>query len=353
VRLAEVALDRAATAQELVVETSRLVREWILEQDAEWGAGSTEDGAQLEAELAEWNTEQGWRGPCAVWLDSLRRAWHAARERRIAADVRSALAEEVGLWAWSTEDALVLSRLGEDGAAHWNGDPLATGRRMPPRADLALHAARAVDVGETILVTAYSETVALALETAWRMGKRPEALLAEGLPQLDGRRMAKRLIRAGVRVSLCYDAGLCAAVPRADRLWLSTEAIGTQSFLARVGTSQLVEECARQDVPVSVLATSDKLVPGGELRLPEWAARDTWLLWEDPPDGVRLESQFLELTAVDLPDAFVTELGTETIADLHLRALRVDPASAFDHAARAGAFERDVVAHPLTDTARP
>ena len=147
--------------------------------------------------------------------------------------------------------------------------------------------------------------------------------------------MGTRLIRAGVGVTMCYDAALCAVVPRADRLWLPTDAIGTQAFLARVGTRQLIEECARLEIPVSVLATSDKLMPGGDLRLPGWAERDDWLLWEDPPDGVRLESQFLEFVAVDLPNVFVTEIGEESVAALHIRALRVEAAHACGSRSRA------------------
>jgi translation initiation factor 2B subunit (eIF-2B alpha/beta/delta family) len=178
-----------------------------------------------------------------------------------------------------------------------------------------------------VLVTAWSETVALALETAWRLGKAPAVFLPEGLPDLDGRRLARRLSRAGVAVTLAYDSAVLSLVPRVDRVWLSTEAIGAGAFLARSGTRVLLEECARRDVPVRVLATSDKLVPGGRLELPSWAERETWRLWEDAPEGVRIESQFHEAVPTALLEqvgGFLTEIGPEAVAAMHVRALRVE-----------------------------
>jgi translation initiation factor 2B subunit (eIF-2B alpha/beta/delta family) len=116
-------------------------------------------------------------------------------------------------------------------------------------------------------------------------------------------------------------------VPRVDRVWLSTEAIGAGAFLAHLGTRSLIEECARRHVPASVLATSDKLVPGGALRLPAWAGREGWRLWEDAPEGVRLETQFYEAVPtalLDLVGGFHTEIGAESAAAMHVRALRVE-----------------------------
>jgi len=269
------------------------------------------NGSELEAELGPWIEEQAWRGPCALWLDSARLAWASAAERSEEGGHGSPhelLVEEASAWCGEEE--------AESGAD----------RRLPSRAALASFAAADLGRGEVILVTAWSETVALALEAAWRLGRRPEVLLGEGMPGVDGRRMARRLSRAGIPVTMSYDAALLDLVPRADRVWLSTEAIGAGAFLGRRGTRSLLEECSRREVPAKILATSDKLVPGGELRLPAWGERDTWLLWEDAPEGVRLESQCFERVPLDLAGGLLTEIGFETPSALHLRALRVEAA---------------------------
>ena len=336
-RLLVVCDDRAASAEEVVVETSRTVFEWILSRPEDWSWEQA--GVEIETELALWIQEQAWRGPCALWLDSLRRTWQwgagfadFSRPRPRAGPVE-VLAEELGLWAFEHE-ASSEKTAREPGAepaprreiAPWNGEPLADGRRLPARHDVARHAATELEADEIVLVVGYSETIACALEEAHHAGKRPGVWIAESLPYLDGRRMARRLARAGLTVHLGYDSALLAAVPRADRVWLPTEAIGAHAFLARIGTRVLIEEAERREVPVTILATSDKLVPGGELSLPAWCARDTWLLWDEAPEGIHLESQAFETVPIDLPGRFWTEIGLETAAGLHLRALRVEAA---------------------------
>lgn len=301
-RLHEVSRDRASSAREIVQESSRILRDWLLERPDERGR----DGAALEAQLAPWVEEQAWRGPCALWLDSLRLAWKAAKH--VEGSPGEALALETIAWIEET------------------GPGAGADRRLPSRASLAGWAAADFGRGECVLITSWSESVVLALEAAWRLGRRPEVLIGEGLPGLDGRRMARRLARAGISVTMVYDTALLASVPRADRLWLSTEAVGAGAFLARRGTRTLLEECSRREVPTRVLATSDKLLPGGALRLPAWCDRESWLLWEDAPEGVRLESQCFEPVPFELVGGFVTEIGLEAASALHLRALRVEPA---------------------------
>ncbi len=328
-RLLELAHDRASSGGALVLDTSQTIHDWLLEQPDELGWNAL--GVELEQALREWIGEQAWRGTCALWLDSLRRAWHWGRAAQLESPPRNVLAEELGLWLWARD---------EDLAGHpeldavWDGVPLSAGRRLPRRRVLAGHAARTLEQGETVLATAFSESVMLALEAAQRSGRKPTLLMAEALPNLDARRMARRLAQAGIPVHLCYDSGLLSAVPRADRIWLSTEGIGVEAFLARIGTRTLLEEADRREIPVAVLATSDKLVPGGELALPAWASRDTWLLWDDAPEGVQLESQCFEAVPLDLAPHFITEVGAESAAALHLRGLRLDVAAPCDAPAR-------------------
>ena len=178
--------------------------------------------------------------------------------------------------------------------------------------------------GETILVPDGSETVTAALIQATANGASPTALLGEGGPDLSGRRAARELARAGVRVRLVYDAAMPSRVSGADRVWLGTEAIGAQGFLARVGSRTVLEEARRLEVSSTVLATTDKLTPGGELAPPIWGDRDDWLLWEDPPEGVRVEAQPFESIALASVDGFHTERGLEAPAALALRALATD-----------------------------
>lgn len=323
-RLAVLAAERLRAPEEVVAETSRAVQGWSFELPLAWSW--RELGLALERGLEAWDAAQGWRGTCAVWLDALRRAWHAgSREPEACAPVER-IAEELGLWAATPRDGAT----GDDPEIFgpWSGEPYAGGRRLASRGELAREAARELERGETILVAAHSDALALALEAAWRRGAAPEVWVAEGAPHFDGRILARRLARAGVAVRLGYDGAALAAVPRADRVWVPTEAVGAEAFLARAGTRALLEEARRLEVPSAVLATSDQLVPGGTLRTPAWCEADSALLWDDAPEGVTLETQAYERVPLDLVDRMTTERGSESPAALALRGLRVEAAPA-------------------------
>ncbi len=311
-RLQPLLRDRASSAETVVREASRELVEGLARGDEprDW------EGAQelVHSGLTPLDEAHGWRGPVAGWLAALRELMARGRAGHygFAGSPREALAEELGLW------------LGGEGAGEeaWSGEPLAAGRRLPDRRACAATLIGELVRGEVILVQGWSDTVALAIEEAQGRGLAPEVVLSEGSPDLSGRRMARRLIDAGVRVRMVYDAALADQVARADRVWFGTEAIGAGVLLARVGGRVLLTEARRLEVPSAVLATSDKLVPRGELSPPRWCADASWLLWERAPQGVRLESQAFESVPTDLPDLFATEHGRLSAAELSVRALR-------------------------------
>ena len=72
-----------------------------------------------------------------------------------------------------------------------------------------------------------------------------------------------------------------------------------------------------------MLATSDKLVPGGEVITPSWAADEPWHLWEGAPRDVTVESQSFEVVPVGLVDVFATEMGVMGAGELAVRGLRL------------------------------
>ncbi|MGD2016526.1 MAG: hypothetical protein PVJ89_00300, partial [Planctomycetota bacterium] len=99
-------------------------------------------------------------------------------------------------------------------------------------------------------------------------------------------------------------------------VWLGTDALGRGEFLGRVGTTALVERARELGVQTTVLATTDKLVPDGEVVLPTWAEAEAWHLWESAPRDVEVESQPFEPVGLELVDGVATEAGLWLPGDL-------------------------------------
>jgi len=323
-RLEALARDDERGGEALVLEAAHVIFGWALEHDASWE--SARAGTDLEQGIAAFEQRHAWRGLVAIFLDSLRLAWRQSAQDA-ACPARSTLSEEAGLWIWSQREDLANW---PDLAGEWNGAALAPGRRMPARADLARAAAAELEPEETILVHGFSESLAQALEQAAREGKRPRVLCGEGLPLLEGRRLARRLEALELPITLLYDAALADAVAEADRVWIGSEAIGARALLAQIGARRLAQEAAEADVPLQVLATSDALLPGGALAEPAWMGAERSLLWVEAPRSVELRTGFLEeLALADVP-ALLTEKGRESTQALFLRALRLERAPRCD-----------------------
>jgi hypothetical protein len=328
-RLQECAGDRSASGRAVTREAAEELKAWLAERPRGWGQDShTSAGLELEQGWDAWSRAHGWRGPCASLLDSLRRAHALARGGKREGGIQRALTEELDYWLLPETKASRSHNPPDGEDQPWTGEALTPGARLPSRRSVAEFAAASLEHGENVLVYGYSETVALALCVAQDAGKQPKVTVGVGVPDQSGKRMARELAERDVQVRLVWDAVALASAPGADRIWLGTDALGPGRFIGLVGTELLLGEAKRAEVPVDLLATCDKWVPGGELALPIWGADETWNLWSQAPQGAALESQPYESTSWDLVGACMTEHGLETLADFSLRGMRTDTASA-------------------------
>ena len=157
-----------------------------------------------------------------------------------------------------------------------------------------------------------------ALRFAWSDLEVELASLALRPDGEAGRPVPPRIEIAAVRLR----EPTLAAVRRADRVWLGTDALGTDEFLGRVGTGALVERAKELGVLTTVLATTDKLTPGGDLKLPDWASGEAWHLWESAPKDVEVEAQPFEPVGLEWVNGVATEVGLMLPGDLRDAPLR-------------------------------
>lgn len=317
--LQELGRDRLLDAQSLVRAASAEVYVWLLARPQDWSRERA--WRELGRLLQPLSAAHGWRGAVALWLGTLERLCTqgtGARGQESEGPARE-LATEVGLWLGGMDEM-------RPGHEAWNGLPGSPGERLPDPALCGAGPVNQLGKGEIVAVHGDSPAVAAALLAAATAGLRPTAYVSEGGPELGGRRLAQELSEGGVRVHFHYDGGLVARLGHVDRVWLGTEAVGAQAFVGLIGTRNLLREARRLEVPITLLTTSDALVPGGELQLPPWGEQNPWLLWESAPAGVEVQGQPYEAVPLALIGQVADEHGMGRPAELALRALRTDEA---------------------------
>lgn len=294
-RLSAVAQDEAADAQEVVRETAELIRRWVKDRPHTWDKDPRGAGEELEAGLVEWLTRQAWRGPCANFIQSLRVAFAAAGKDE---QLRAELVAELSAWASEDPD--------------YDG-PLPSPKGLTP------HVLHTLQRGEEILIHGRSEAIIEAVTRAQQAGLFPRVTLALSAWDQAGKRTARQLSSQGVAVRLVWDAALIACVAGADHVWLATEGIGPGAFISRIGANSLVAEANRLEIPVSVLCTSDAVLPGADMALPSWGEEEKWLLWSQGPEGVELEAQPYQIIDARGVNRWITEEGLRDLGDLCVR----------------------------------
>jgi len=276
----------------VVLETARELLDWVHERPADWPLERARE--ELAVGLEAWLATHGWRAGAAWFWETLQALLEEVEAQAL--PCRAALAEELGLWLGDGEPA---------GGKPWSGRPLDRGARLvAPRAVAARalgsaaerggRRARELARGETIVVVGDSDVLLEALIAATEAGLGPHPVLGEGGPLRAGVRLARRLVEAGLEVTLAFDTTLAAEVAAADRVWIASESIGDTRFVAPAGSGLLLERARAVDVPVELLASSDAFTPSGEAELPEWNDECDWLLWADAPAAVQVHAAAFE-----------------------------------------------------------
>lgn len=165
-----------------------------------------------------------------------------------------------------------------------------------------------------VLTYSYSSTVLAALRTA--RPKLARVICSEGRPMLEGRRLARELAAAGIRVTLVVDAALPARVREADAVIVGADAVfldpagsGAGAYVNKIGTGVLQAAARAARKPFYVLADTSKI-------LPRQAAQDYGIeekpaaeLWAGAPRGVRVENRYFERVPFARGVVLLTERG--------------------------------------------
>ncbi|HEY7679853.1 MAG TPA: hypothetical protein VIC04_04985 [Terriglobia bacterium] len=182
----------------------------------------------------------------------------------------------------------------------------------------AQRAAQLISRRATVATYSASSTVFAALAEARERGRTFRVLCSEGRPMLEGRAFAVHLTQQGVPVELLTDAGLLAALPRADLVLMGCDAILPQGFVNKTGTRAILCLARELRIPCYVLADSFKFLPPAAARwfeIREEAPGEVWSIPRNPrkprknPQNLSVRNFYFEHVPFDGCSGIVTERG--------------------------------------------
>jgi translation initiation factor eIF-2B subunit alpha len=184
------------------------------------------------------------------------------------------------------------------------------------RATIAELGERFIRPGATVLVHGHSRVALAVLRRAAAAGRAFSVLVTEGRPDQTGLTMARALVEAGVPVTLVLDAGVGAAMERADMVLVGAEAVvESGGVINKLGTYTVALAAAAHGVPVYAAAESYKfarLFPLGQADLP--AERKPLDLGPLLPAGAVADCPSRDYTPPGLLSLLFTDLGVLTPA---------------------------------------
>lgn len=177
-------------------------------------------------------------------------------------------------------------------------------------------AGQAVDLihdGDTLLTHDFSTTVLSTITTALADGKEMTVYVTEARPRFLGRKMARRLAELdGVETKLIVDSASGNYLPEVDRVFLGMTCIVDETLYNRVGTYPIVSTAADQDVPVTVIGSSSKIIDGGFVFENEYRAASE--VMREPAEGFQIENPAYDATPTRLLDSVVTDEGAVDVS---------------------------------------
>lgn len=157
----------------------------------------------------------------------------------------------------------------------------------------------------TIFTHCHSTNVVKALIYAKKHGKQFRVFNTETRPLFQGRKTAKELSNAGIKVTNYVDSAAAIAIGQCDAVFLGADALLKNSVINKVGSGMIAEIASDKKIPVYILADSWKY-SAKNIKLEE---RDFKEVWNPKKNHVHVENPAFEPIGVKYIKAIVSELG--------------------------------------------
>jgi len=177
---------------------------------------------------------------------------------------------------------------------------------------IAMHGARQVPHGATVLVHCHSSTVTAILKNAWKQGRLRRVFCTETRPKYQGRITAKELSDAGIDTTLIVDSAAAVFLPQCDLVLVGADAISAGGDLAnKIGTCAIATLAHAHHVRLLSAAEIYKFEPvtawGSQIVIEE---RDTSEVADTSQmPHVKIRNPAFDITAAKYIGGYITERG--------------------------------------------
>jgi len=152
----------------------------------------------------------------------------------------------------------------------------------------------------------HSTNVSNALINSKKRGKKFSVVSTETRPLFQGRKTAKQLSAAKIKVTAFVDAAMHEAIKEADLIFLGADAILKNKVINKIGSQSIAELARLHKKPVYIIADSWKYSPKN-VKIEE---RDFHEVWKTAPKQIKVRNPAFGGIPKEYIKKIISELGT-------------------------------------------
>jgi len=164
---------------------------------------------------------------------------------------------------------------------------------------------RLIKNNSIIFTHCHSTNLVNALIYAKKKGEKFQVYNTETRPLMQGRRTAKEMQKAGIKVTMFVDSAARQAIKKSNLVFLGADAILPGGIVSKIGSGMFAEIAFDNKIPVYIIADSWKYTK--HIKLEE---RNFKEIWRNAPKHIKIKNPAFELVPKKYIKAIVSELGT-------------------------------------------
>ena len=172
---------------------------------------------------------------------------------------------------------------------------------------------RLIRNNDVIFTHCHSTNVVNALVYAKNKGKKFEVYNTETRPLFQGRKTARELRKAGIKVTMFVDSALGIALSKeqgtkkATKVFLGADALLKKGIINKVGSGVIARIARQEKIPLYIIADSWKFTKK-KISLENRKLNE---VWDKAPKGIKIKNPAFEFIKRKYISGIVTERGLE------------------------------------------